>query len=132
MGENTPKSVRDREYRELAARLLESIMDRREMNIGDLADALGVDRSVASRYLSRKVRPPLQRLQRLERSINETVPTEVVEAFWVSESGKPAVVDVVDIETAIRDIGNRFTEHADDAAKARARRQLEDLLKKLA
>lgn len=89
MGENTPKSDLDQTYRELVADYLREIMERRGLNKGQLATALGVDRTVASRYLSCKVRAPLQRLSFLDRTIRERVSREVEEAFWASEGAPP-------------------------------------------
>lgn len=133
MGSNTPKTDLDREYRALAARFLESVMDDRGMNKGALAKALGVDRSVASRYLSRDVRAPLQRLHRLKRSLGIDVPEDLAEAFWRSEEGPPqSAPHESDIENAIRHVGAELGALTDETAKARARKELETLLRKLA
>ena len=132
MGSNAPKSALDREYRALAARFLETLMDRHKLNKGKIAEALGVDRSVASRYLSRAVRPPLQRLAYLERTLGETVPPEISEAFWLSDGSPSTAAEPLDIENAIRDLGRQLTRETSDEAKAAAKRELEGLLRKLA
>jgi transcriptional regulator with XRE-family HTH domain len=107
-------------------------MDRREMKKGDLAGALGVDRSVASRYLSRSVRAPLTRLQYLQRSIGVEIPQEIVEAYWLSE-GPATPADVVDVETMIRSVGAEIEKSARDSeSRAKARSELQELLRKLA
>lgn len=85
MGENSPKTDRDQAYRKLVTAFLEDVMVRKKLNKSELANALGVDRTVASRYLSGKVRAPLQRLNFLDRTIRERVTREVEEAFWASE-----------------------------------------------
>lgn len=85
MGENTPKTELDQAYRKLVTAFLEEIMERRKINKTELAAALGVDRTVGSRYLSGKVRTPLHSLQFLDRTIRERVTREVEEAFWASK-----------------------------------------------
>lgn len=96
MGANTPRTELDKAYRDLVAAFLEEIMARRQLNITEIANALGKDRATASRYLSKKVRAPLQTLQFLYRTIREHVPRDVEDAFWASE-GQP--------ETTIRKTG---------------------------
>lgn len=85
MGANTPKTELDQAYRKLVTAFLSEIMERKKLNKTALAEALNVDRSVASRYLSGTVRAPLQRLNYLDRSLRERVTREVEEAFWASE-----------------------------------------------
>jgi len=85
MGANVPKSELDRRYRALVSAWLQEIMERRGWNKTHLGEALGRDRATASRYLSGKVRAPLQQLTYLDRQFRERVPREVEDAFWASE-----------------------------------------------
>lgn len=92
MGANTPKSTRDQAYRTLVTAFLKEVMERHDLNKSELANALGVDRASASRYLSGKVRAPLQRLSFLYRTVREHVPRDVEEAFWDSEAQQEATI----------------------------------------
>lgn len=86
MGANTPKTDLDKIYRRLAADFLREVMIEHDLNKTELAERLGVDRSVASRYLACQVRAPLQRLGYLYRTMRISVPRQVEDAFWDSES----------------------------------------------
>lgn len=90
MGETAPRTARDRTYRMAVEQWLRELMVTRELNKGQLAEAMGVDRTLAGRYLSGKVRTPLVRLQAIQRSLRVEVPTEVVDAYWLSEERRPA------------------------------------------
>lgn len=85
MGANTPKTELDREYRRLVSEFLETIRTRHGLNKTELGERLGKDRASASRYLAGKQRAPLHVLQFLFRTLRESVPHEVEEAFWASE-----------------------------------------------
>lgn len=101
MGASAAKSDLDRKYREMAAAWLRELAARHDLKSQEkIAQALGVDRATASRYLSTATRPPLQRLQYVERTLGDKVPPEVVEAFWLSEVG-PAPAPPSDLETEI-------------------------------
>lgn len=133
MGSNAPKSLLDRNYREMAATFLESVMDRRKIKKAALARALGVDRSVASRYLSRDVRPPLQRLQYLQRTIGIEVPGPLVEAFWASESTTSPMPgdDARFAADLTKRLGDALVAATADE-RADLKQQLETLLQKIA
>ena len=95
MGETRPKSELDREYREMVARFLVDVWKTQGFtNQKSLAKALNLDRATVSRYLSQDTRAPLQRLQRLERSLGIKVPQDVADAYWASEDGPGEVFDV--------------------------------------
>jgi transcriptional regulator with XRE-family HTH domain len=132
MGANTPKTVLDRAYRDLAARFLERIRDRHQLNTGRLAKLLNKDRSVVSRYLSREVRPPLHVLQFLERSLGEAVPIEVADAFYASEpSAASQAFGVPDFSEVAADLMRQVADSPDPQAKAKLKRELEDLIRKI-
>lgn len=130
MGANTPKSIRDHEYRRMVAKFLEELMADRDMKVRELAKAMGVDRSVASRYLSQAVRAPIHRLQNLQRNGVAEVPAAIEDAFWRAESEPTGAV--VDVENYIRDVGHQIMKRAKDGeSRAKAKSTLEDLIRKL-
>ena len=92
MGANTPKSELDQAYRDMVTAWLESVMARHELNLTTLGKALGKDRASASRYLSGKVRAPLQALGRLYHTIKEPLPMTIEAAFYASELGAEAPI----------------------------------------
>lgn len=82
MGETRPKTELDNEYRDLVSSFLERVVQSKGWTNQDaLAEALGVSRPTASRYVSKDVRAPLQSLLRLEETLGIPVPHDVRAAF---------------------------------------------------
>lgn len=89
MGATQPKTARDVEYRQQVIALLHKVQKEYGLKTKKaLGSALGVDRTVAGRYLIAEVRAPLYRIMHLERTLGLTVPKGLVDAFYASESNE--------------------------------------------
>jgi transcriptional regulator with XRE-family HTH domain len=82
MGQSTPKSALDAEYRRKVGEYLSGL----GLNQEALGDAMGVSRSAANRYVNGTTRTPLHNLTALRRS-GYDVPGELEDLYYRSKPG---------------------------------------------